>query len=42
MQIGDCPKCGKRTFVVHEKRSGFGLSYKGECYNCGETRELKY
>ena len=52
-QIGDCPKCGKRTFVVYDyvkegKQSWTKPLYsakniiKGQCYHCGEVKELEY
>jgi predicted Zn finger-like uncharacterized protein len=38
IQIGDCPKCGTRTFVIYEKVGGFGGGgLKGKCYKCGHS-----
>jgi len=48
--IGDCPKCGKRTFLVYEKsgdliRQGDDIvetKLKGQCYNCGWVKKFSY
>jgi len=35
-EIGDCPKCEKRTFVVYDYAADPGAIYlKGRCYKCG-------
>ena len=52
-QIGECPKCGKNTFVVYEHTKEGKISWtkpvvsprkiiKGQCYSCGEIREISY
>jgi len=51
IQIGECPKCGKRTFVVYEHKEGKSVLtrpigspesiIKGKCYNCGKVREIE-
>jgi len=42
IQIGECPKCGKRTFVVYEHKKMMGINFKGQCYNCGVVKEFDY
>ncbi len=42
-QIGDCPKCEKRTFVVYTYVKSFGkIAAKGQCYNCGNLVDLEF
>jgi transcription elongation factor Elf1 len=42
MQIGDCPKCGKRTFVVILHRKTVGFNFKGHCYDCEARKEFDF
>jgi predicted nucleic-acid-binding Zn-ribbon protein len=43
-KIGDCPKCGTRTFLIIQYtdiESGLKLQYRGKCYKCGlENKEI--
>ena len=37
--IGDCPKCGARTFVIKEFVE---KDIRGKCYKCGHSVELDF
>jgi hypothetical protein len=33
--VGDCPNCGKRTFVLHPTIIDGHKGLMGNCYSCG-------
>jgi DNA-directed RNA polymerase subunit M/transcription elongation factor TFIIS len=33
--VGDCPNCGKRTFILHPTIKDGHKGLMGKCYNCG-------
>jgi hypothetical protein len=40
-QVGDCPRCGKRTFVIQREKSAFTRGHlKGKCYSCGHSQKI--
>jgi transcription elongation factor Elf1 len=41
MNMGDCPKCGKRTMVVLGVQTTEAFKVTGLCYNCKLTFEDK-
>jgi hypothetical protein len=39
--VGDCPKCGNRTFLIYQKTGELGTgSLKGKCYKCGHEQNV--